>query len=246
MKNELKHLDEFRRLLESYKLSDEVVDELSKVTLVVLTAPTSAGRNTIIRELVKGDDYRFLVSDTTRHPRMNDGVMEEDGTVYWFKTEEEVLKSLKNDEYIAPAIIHAQQVSAINVSEIIKTYKADKIAVTEIEVQGVKSLSEYKPDLIAIFVVPPSFEEWMDRIKKRGLMSGAEFKRRLTSAINEFTYALESDNFIFLINDDLSESVEKIRSIVSSSSADMREQELGRKLVTDLKEKSKKLFSTLD
>lgn len=246
MKNELKHLSQFRAILKSYKMSDSLKDELGKVELVVLTAPTSIGRNTIIRELLKTGDFHFVVSDTTRHPRINDGVLEQNGVEYWFKTENEFLEGLKQGQYLEAAIVHDQQISGVNISEFVAAYQNKRIALTDVEVQGVEALASSKPDLIAIFVVPPSFEEWMRRLKQRGEMSNEEFKRRLVSAVNEFSYALESDKFIFLINDKLIDAVEKIQTIVKSSSADMKEQERCKELVIELREKVKNLLSTLD
>ena len=184
MKNELKNLDKFRKILSSYKLSPELINDLNKIKLILISAPTSVGRNTVIRELVNSGEYYFIVSDTTRHPRFNDGVMEENGGPYWFKSEEEVLSGLEQGNYFGPAIIHNQQVSGMHVDEIIKASKLNKVQVTEMEVQGVADLTKIKHDIITIFMLPPSFEEWMNRLKHRGKMSSEEFKRRLTSAVD--------------------------------------------------------------
>ena len=246
MKNELKHLPEFRELLHSYTLSQELLDDLNKIKLVLLSAPTSVGRNTVIRELVKTGDYYFIVSDTTRNPRINDGVMEQNGGPYWFKSEEEVIEGLKQGKYFGPAIIHNQQVSGIHVDEIIKTQKLNKIALTEMEVQGVDVLTEVKPDIVTIFMLPPSFDEWMRRLKQRGVMSRDEFKRRLTSAINEFDFALNSNKFTFVINEDFRHTAEQIQLLTNESKADIEYQKKCIDLVKSLNQEVKNLFSTLD
>jgi guanylate kinase len=188
MKNELRHLEEFQEILTNYKISENLRNELQQSKLVLLTAPTGIGRNTLIRELIKSGQYHFMVSDTTRHPRHNDGVLETNGKEYWFKTEDEFLEGLKEGRYIEAAIIHKQQVSGINVSEIIKANTESQIAITDAEIKGAETLFKVKPDTIAIFVLPPTFEEWMKRLKNRGEMSQAEFKRRLASAIAEFDF----------------------------------------------------------
>ncbi len=246
MKNELKHLAEFREILENYRLSEELINDLNKNKLILLSAPTSVGRNTIIRELVKTGDYYFIVSDTTRHPRMNDGVMEENGGPYWFKSEEEILDGLKKGKYFGPAIIHNQQVSGMHVDEINKAYNLNKTAVSEVEIQGIDSLTKIKPDIISIFVLPPSMEVWMSRLKGRGIMSNDELKRRLTSAVKEFDYAITSEKFIFLINDNITNSVIIIEDILKNEKADMKQQQIGIELASKLKEEVKNLFSTLD
>lgn len=246
MKNELAHLDEFRRVLSSYKLSEKLKTDLLKIQFIVLSAPTSVGRNTIAKELLKLDKFHYVVSDTTRHPRVNDGVMEQNGIEYWFKSEDEVLDGLKSGKYLEAAVIHNQQVSGISIDEIEKTYQNKKVAVTDIEIQGVDTYLKAKPDTVAIFVLPPTFEEWMRRIKGRGEMHKSEFKRRLASAIDEFEYAIKSKKFIYLINDTISESVKKIDCLISDCKADMNEQKAGEELAKKLQTDTKSLFSTLD
>src|SRR5947209_4084329 len=118
--NELVHKAEFHTLLADYKLSKASLLTLSQTKLVLLVAPTSSGRNTIIRELLKTGDYYFIVSDTTRKPRVNDGIPERDGVEYWFRSEEEVLEDIKQGKYLEAAVIHEQQVSGISIRELQK------------------------------------------------------------------------------------------------------------------------------
>ncbi len=246
MKNELKRLDEFREILKSYKVSQNSKDELSQTQFVLLVAPTSVGRNAIAKELVRTGDFHYVVSDTTRHPRINDGVSEEDGREYWFKSEEYVLDGLKSGRYLEAAIIHNQQVSGISITEIEKSYQHNKVAVKDIEVQGARTIIELNPDVISVFVLPPNLDEWMRRLKNRGEMSKDEFKRRLNSSLNEFDYAIESDSFIFLINDKLAHAVKIIQDIVKNGIADTEQQREGRNLAIKLKKETKNLLSTLD
>jgi guanylate kinase len=246
MKHQLKHLTEFKEILKSYKVSELSKDMLSKIQFVTLTAPTSVGRNTIIRELLKTNKYREIISDTTRQPRINDGKLERNGVEYWFKSEMQMIDDLRAGNYIEAAIIHNQQVSGVNVSEIEKTYKTEKIAITDIETQGVHSYLGAKPDTITLFVLPPSINEWMRRIKHRGSMGRAEFKRRLESACREFDDALSYNEYIFIINDDFHQAVGEIDRLVNERRADVAKQQAGRVLASQLKKAAENLFSTLD
>jgi len=83
---------------------------LQQTKFVPLVAITSSGRNTLIRELLKTGEYHFIVSDTTRKPRTNDGVMEQSGVEYWFRDEDEVLQDVKDGKFLEAAVIHSQQV----------------------------------------------------------------------------------------------------------------------------------------
>lgn len=240
MANQLQHLSEFQEILSSYKISDTAKKELLAIKFVILTAPTSVGRNTIIKNLVKGGDYQFTVSDTTRHPRVDDGVEEQDGGVYWFKSEEEVLEGLKRGEYLEAAIIHGQQVSGLRVGEVKRAFNDNKIAITEVDIQGADTYTKIKPDTIAIFVLPPSFEEWMRRLKGRGQMSQEEIKRRLISAYNEYEYALKSNKFMYVVNDNLDRATKEIDALVKQLQVDFKNQEAYRELVSELSNQTKK------
>ena len=244
MPNKLNHLDEFRKVLAHYSISEESKQVLLQTKLALMVGPTSCGRNTVIRELVKHGGYQFLVSDTTRKMRMNDGVMEQNGVEYWFRTEEEVLADLKAGTFLAPAIIHAQQVSAISMREIQSAHDNNAIGITDIEIVGVDDIIADKPDAFAIFVLPPSFELWQERLHKRGEMTEPEMRRRMESAVEEFTHALEVDYYRFVINDNIEHAVDQVDAITSGGRNEHVESQ-GRDLAASLLRDTKKLLETL-
>jgi guanylate kinase len=232
--NKLEHLAELQSILKNYRVSEAHRPLLQSIKVALLAAPTSSGRNTLIRELVKTGEYHYIVSDTTRKPRINDGVPEKDGVEYWFRTEEQVLYDLQAGNYVEAAIIHNQQVSAISVRELEKAQSDNKTAITDIEIMGVETLLAAKPDAIALFVLPPSFEEWQRRIKHRGEMTPGEFQRRLDSACKEFEAALAHDYYQFVINDTIEHAVQRIHDITQLNKHDPEEQRKGRQLVQEL------------
>ena len=87
---------------------------------------TAGGRNTIIDQLLKSGDFHYIISDTTRHKRANNGVMEQDGREYWFRSEDEILADLKAGNFLEAAIIHNQHVSGISIRELKKASKRVK------------------------------------------------------------------------------------------------------------------------
>lgn len=216
--NSLVNLDSFREVLDGYAISSENRSILEKVKLVILVSPSSMGRSTIIRELVKTGRYHFIVSDTTRQPRTNDGVLEQNGREYWFRSEDEVLADLQAGKYLEAALIHNQQVSGISTRELQTAVQDDLIAITDVEIAGAEMIVQAKPDTLAIFVLPPSFEEWQQRLKKRGKMDGREYVRRLQSALKEFQAAKTHDYYQFVINDRLSAAVEEIDRLAAGQS----------------------------
>lgn len=213
--NYLKHLDEFRKLLKDYRPKSEFVDLLNDLELVLLVSPAATGKNTIINQLLLTGAYHHVVSDTTRHPRINNGIPEVNGKEYWFRSEDEVIDDLRRGNYITPDIIHEQQVSAINFSEIEKTKSQDKIAIAEVNIEGANRINEYCHSALIIFLLPPNYEEWLRRMENRGHLSDEEKTRRLHSATDEIKHALETDFFTFLVNKDIQATSEKINELVA-------------------------------
>ncbi len=244
--NELVHIAEFESALQDYHLSKTALQTLSQTKLVILVAPTSSGRNTIIWQLLKTGDYHFIVSDTTRKPRINDGVPERDGHEYWFRTEQEMLDDIRGGKYLEAAIIHNQQVSGISVRELQKATDEGKIAITDTDISGADNATKYKPDTIAIFVLPPSFDEWQRRIEHRGSMDPAEFRRRMESACKEFERALKRDYYYFIINDSIEHSVEQVNQIAKLETTDSEMQRNARDLAESLLVATQTFLETAD
>jgi guanylate kinase len=243
--NELKRIADFRAALEHYRLSPQALQTLSQTKLVLLVAPSSSGRNTIIWELLKTGDYYFVVSDTTRRPRVNDGMLEQNGREYWFRSEDDMLADIRQGKFLEAAIIHNQQVSGISVRELRQATEAGKIAITDAEIAGADNAVRLKPDTIAIFVLPPSFEEWQKRIKHRGAMDPVEYRRRMVSAAQELERALARDYYRFVINDMLEHAVEQVTQITKLDVTDKTLQAEARNLAERLLVETRILINNL-
>jgi len=244
MKPNLEHYDQFKSLLSGYQINDEGKELLEQTKLVLMTSPTSVGRNSIINELVKTGEYEFIISDTTRPKRENNGVMEEDGVQYWFKSEEEILEDLKAGRFLEADIIHNQQVSGISMRELEKATKDNKIAIDELYYIGADKVKKVKPDTFVIFVLPPSYEEWMRRLLGRGEMTTDEVKNRLKSAELELESTAERDYYRYVINDDLQEATQTVRRIVEKGEYSEEEHQKGKDLAWKLlSEVKKQLYS---
>lgn len=232
--NQLVHMEEFRQILEGYRPSDAGKKILHDVRLVLGVAPSATGRNTIIRELKKLGNYHFIISDTTRQPRINNGIPEENGREYWFRTEDEMLDELHKGELVEAAIIHGQQVSGISVRELAAAQKSGSIAVKDVEIIGAASLHKLKPDALILFMVPPSFDMWMERLHSRGYMSPDEIGRRIESAERELATALEADYYRFILNDTLEGTTAEIHRLVTSGQYDPFKERFAREITEQL------------
>jgi guanylate kinase len=232
--NELKHKQEFEKVLADYQLSSDAKQSLSNIKLALFVGPSSSGRNTIINELLKSEKYHFIVSDTTRQPRANNGVMEQNGREYWFRTEDEVLADLHAGEFLEAAIIHGQQVSGISMRELEVAEAESKIAVNEIEIVGAANIYAAKPDAMFVFVIPPSYDEWIARMSARGALPADEVSRRLSSAVTEITTALSQDYYWFVVNDTFRQTAKKVEKLIELGSLSQKEQAQARRVAEQL------------
>lgn len=234
--NELKHIEDFRKLLANYRPSEAAKRILAETRLVLLVGPSSAGRNTIINELVKTGAYHCIVSDTTREPRSNNGVLEQDGREYWFRTEESVLSELKRGDFLEAAIIHNQQVSGISIRELERARVANRIAINEVQIDGADNINRFKPNTTIIFVTPPDFGSWMARLHARGMLPPEELRRRLESARKEFSAALEYPYYKFVVNGKLEDSVAAVNALATGGQYDLVKDATARAIVKSLLE----------
>lgn len=232
--NQLLHAAEFREALDTYHLSPAARAVLADVRLLLFVAPTATGRDTIIRELQKTGHYHPLITDTTRQPRINNGVVEQNGREYWFRTEDEMLEDIRKGNLIGAAIIHNQQVSGISVRELEAAQKDGRIALTDIEIVGATDLRRLKPDAMTIFMVPLSFDIWMERLHARGEMSPAELERRMASAERELATALRADYFRFILNDTLEGTTAEIDRLVMTGEYDPFKERMVREIAEKL------------
>lgn len=225
-------------MLADYHVSEESKQILANTRLVLLLAPSGGGRNTLIRELAKTGKYHFIVSDTTRQPRVNDGVQEQNGVEYWFRSEEDVLSDLEVGKFLEAELIHDQQVSGISIRELQKAQDENRIAITDVDMGGLHNIMQAMPSVNAVLVLPPSFEEWQRRMLNRGEMTPDEHRRRLETAIKIFTVALEHDYFKFVINDTIEHAAEQIKTLITGEEnmSQNAAHQLAEELLTDTKQ----------
>lgn len=225
---------EFEQVLRGYQPSWQALEILRSTPIVAMNGLSSTGRNSIMRELVKTDAYYFLVSDTTRPPRYNDGVLEQNGREYYFRTEDHFLEDLKNGRFIEAELIHNQQVSGISVRELEVAKKQGKIGISDMEIEGVVNFARLKPDVKVIILLPPSFEEWFNRIHKRTELEPSELHRRLQTGTKIFKLALPNDKFHFIVNDDFTKTVNDVDRFAREGIHDLKAEKAARALAKTL------------
>lgn len=224
----LEKLETFQELLEDYKPSLESIELLKACRPVLLVGPTAAGRNSLINLLVDTGRYRFVVSDTTRKPRTNNGIIEQDGREYWFKSEDEFIRGLREGKYLEASIIHEQQVSGMSLRELQIAKQEDKTPINEIEPVGAKNIATYSSNVLFVFLLPPSFDVWMQRLRGRGDIDEDEVIRRLRSAIKEIDNSLNEEYYQFVINNEIHDAAQAVDELANGREPDEEKQQKGR------------------
>jgi guanylate kinase len=194
----------------NYTPSDATVNLVRTAKIALLVGIAGAGKDTVKRELLKADDFCDIVSHTTRLPRANNGVEEVEGKDYHFIDVNEAVRMIDNKEFVEVKYVHGTTIYGTSAAEIQKGHDEDKILVTDVDVQGVAEYKKLSLGVIAIFLLPPNYEIWRERLARRYESPeafDAEWPKRRDSAITELEKALKVPYYHFIINDQLDETV---------------------------------------
>jgi len=177
--------------------------------LIILISPSGGGKTAIFTKiLADNSEIKYSVSFTTRKARNN----EVDGVHYNFISEDKFLEMKKSGDFLESAIVHGYWYGTSK-SYINNVLKKNNI-IMDIDVQGAKQIMKSDVDHITIFILPPSREVWLERLKRRGTDSKEVIQVRLESAEKEIQ---EIRDFQYLvINDDLNKAVNDIETIIKA------------------------------
>lgn len=206
-----------QQTIEMYTPSSGTIELVKNTRLLLIAGIVGGGKNTVINELLNDNRYHLIISHTTRAPRENHGVMERDGEDYHFASLEGVQQMLSDKAFIEAKYVHGN-VYGTSAAELRLVHDTGKIAVTDIDIQGVIEYLDIKPDTHAIFLIPPSIETWLSRLERRyGALDShqEEIQKRFRTAYDEITHIMEDRRFILVVNDDLTTTVERISKIVA-------------------------------
>lgn len=179
----------------------------------VVTAPSGAGKSSLIRELLALDRGLTLsVSYTTRAPRPG----ETDGREYHFVDARAFEAMLERGEFLESAEVHGHRYGTSQ-REIGRARAAGLDLVLEIDWQGAEQVRRLHPETIGIFILPPSMAELERRLRARAQDSDGVIARRLQNAAEEMTHAVEFKYAI--INNDFREALLDLQSIVRAERA---------------------------
>jgi guanylate kinase len=178
--------------------------------LFVISSPSGAGKSTVARRLLAKDEGISLsVSATTRPIREG----ETDGRDYHFVTDDEFDSLIANDEFLEWAHVFGHRYGTLR-REIRKSIEAGCDVLLDIDWQGTQQLKQVDPDIVRIFILPPSMTELERRLRERGTDSPAVVGDRMARAAAEISHWAEYD--YVLINDDAAACTDKVHTILEA------------------------------
>lgn len=185
---------------------------LEKGRLILITAPSGAGKTTIVRHLLsKYDSLDFSVSATTRAKRPK----EIDGKDYYFLSHDTFKSKIAEGEFVEWEEVYDNQYYGTLKSEVERIWKLGKHIIFDIEVNGARNIQQtYPRDTLSIFIQPPSEEELLNRLKNRKTEDEKSLQKRMKRSVKELTFANYFD--LILVNDDLDNALADAEKIVES------------------------------
>jgi guanylate kinase len=179
-----------------------------KGNIIVVSAPSGAGKTTIVKEILKTfPQVVFSISATTRPKRET----ERDGVEYFFLSEDEFKKRIINEDFIEWEKFYDYYYGTLK-SFIVENIEIGKSVLLELDVKGALTIKRLYPYAHLIYISPPSFEELVKRLKQRNTENESDFLKRIDRAKMELDL---KDQFDYIIeNLDLGTAIEEAKSLV--------------------------------
>ena len=179
--------------------------------IIVISAPSGAGKTSIVHFLLKNQKkLTFSISATSRAKREN----EIDKKDYYFLTNEEFKNKIKENDLLEWEEVYDNQFYGTLKSEILRITDSNKIVVFDVDVTGALNIKQqFGQDCLAIFIMPPSLEILQKRLSARGSENEDALNIRLNKAESEISRNLEFDKIV--LNDDFSLACNEVLYLVN-------------------------------
>jgi guanylate kinase len=178
--------------------------------IVILSAPSGAGKSTIMQRVVEAfPQLEFSVSATSRPPRGN----EQHGVEYYFMTREQFLADVEAGCFVEWEEVYGGSHYGTLRSEMERIWGSGKAIIFDVDVRGGVNLKKLFGDqALSIFIMPPSVETLRERLVSRGTDSPEAIEKRVEKAEAEIAFAPRFD--VVVVNDDLETAVHEVKTAV--------------------------------
>ena len=184
---------------------------MSAGSLIIVAAPSGAGKTTLVRMLMERDSrVQLSISCTTRAPRPS----EQDGREYHFVDVASFVAMRDHGEFVEWAEVHGNFYATSRLW-LEQQITAGREVLLEIDWQGAQQVKRLFPEAMGIYILPPSTKELEQRLRRRGQDSEQIIQRRLTGALDEMRHVKEFD--FVIINNDLQAAFDDLLAAVRCS-----------------------------
>jgi guanylate kinase len=186
--------------------------------LVVISGPSGVGKDaTLIRMRERGYPFHFVVTMTTRPPRPG----ETHGVDYFFISEEEYDRLLAADEFLEHATVYGYRYG-VPKRQVREAWARGQDVLMRVDVQGATTIKKLVPEAVFIFLVAPSLDELMQRLKDRATEREEDLERRMATARAEMKRLPEFDYVVVNPQGHLDDAVERIMAIIQAEKCRVR------------------------
>jgi guanylate kinase len=178
--------------------------------LIVITAPSGAGKTSITRYLLKKiPELAFSISATTRPPRS----YEREGVDYYFISLEDFKHKIQQKEFAEWEMVYEGKYYGTLKSELKRLWNNNQVPLLDIDVKGAIHIKQQYPEsLLTLFIEPPSIEELKRRLESRGTETAESLQARVNKASYELSFKDHFDKCI--LNDDFERACAETEKII--------------------------------
>jgi guanylate kinase len=176
--------------------------------LIIISSPSGGGKGTLIREVLESVPcLGYSVSHTTRSPRFG----EEHGHHYHFVSKQKFEDEVQAGEFLEYAEVHGNMYGT-SLASVEKITSAGNDVILEIDVQGAMAVMKKVPEVVSVFILPPSFEVLRARLEARGTESSEDLQLRLKNAVGEVMHY--SWFKYVIVNDEIFSAARKLANVI--------------------------------
>jgi guanylate kinase len=182
-----------------------------KAKAVIFSAPSGAGKTTIVKHLLSRTEFRFefSISAASRAPRHN----EVDGKDYYFLGIDEFKRRVEKDEFLEWEEVYEGNFYGTLKSEVDRIVAKGNHPIFDVDVEGGINIKKYfGPSALGIFVMPPNVEALEKRLRERSTESEESLRKRIEKAEHELSFYKQFDTVI--LNDTLEHALDQAESLV--------------------------------
>jgi guanylate kinase len=180
--------------------------------MVVISGPSGVGKDTVVERMqARGLPFHFVVTATTRARRGR----EVEGVDYFFLSQAEFERMIQAGEFIEHAMVYGEH-KGIPRAQVQQALASGIDVVLRVDVQGAKTLRQLYPEALLIYLVTPSEQELVQRLKRRRTESSEKLQLRLETARAEFEYLPLFDYAVVNAEDQVEAAVDSILAIIQA------------------------------